>query len=158
MGGKCSGTCTATNCDRPVKARKLCSLHYDRLMFGRPMDAPVGYQRLNAQGWIMAEYRWISLGDGVEMLEHRYVMEQHLGRKLTTDECVHHKDGDKLNNRLDNLEVIDRALHTSLHRPRRQPCRICGADDPHQSKGLCAKHEIQRRRNEKKRARQTASV
>jgi HNH endonuclease len=151
MGGKCVGFCTIDGCDRPVKARKLCSLHYERWKFNRPMLAPRGYQSLNKQGWIMQGYRWISIGNGIEVLEHRYRMELHLGRKLAVDECVHHKDGNKLNNALNNLEVIDRAAHTSLHRPKRQPCRICGADDPHQSHGLCAKHWLKQQYWERKR-------
>lgn len=39
------------------------------------------------------------------MLEHRYVMEQMLGRKLLRTENIHHKDGNKQNNHPDNLEL-----------------------------------------------------
>lgn len=37
--------------------------------------------------------------------EHRLVMEQSLGRLMTRREVVHHKDGDRANNHLHNLEL-----------------------------------------------------
>lgn len=41
-----------------------------------------------------------------EILEHRYIMEQHIGRKLTLDETVHHINGDRFNNDISNLELF----------------------------------------------------
>lgn len=48
--------------------------------------------------------------------EHRYIMEQYLGRKLNVDEIVHHIDGNKLNNKISNLEIMTRSEHSRLHR------------------------------------------
>ena len=42
-------------------------------------------------------------------------MESILGRKLSKDEIVHHKDGNKLNNNPDNLVVMSKKEHTLLH-------------------------------------------
>lgn len=53
--------------------------------------------------------------DGERIDEHRYIMEQFLGRKLDRYEVVHHKNGDKRDNRIENLEVMPLAEHTRKH-------------------------------------------
>ena len=47
---------------------------------------------------------------------HRIVMENHLNRLLTDDEIVHHINHDKLDNRIENLDVMSRTEHVSLHK------------------------------------------
>lgn len=49
------------------------------------------------------------------MYTHRYIMEQYLGRKLKYNEQVHHKDGDRKNNDIFNLELVTIQEHTRLH-------------------------------------------
>ena len=53
--------------------------------------------------------------DGIKYDYHRWLMEQTIGRKLNSDEFVHHIDGNKLNNDINNLEIISRSDHGRLH-------------------------------------------
>jgi hypothetical protein len=55
------------------------------------------------------------LPDGRKVLEHRHVVEQRIGRPLLAGEHIHHRNGDKADNRDENLAVLTNREHRLLH-------------------------------------------
>lgn len=54
--------------------------------------------------------------NGKNIKEHRYIVEQFIGKKLCEKEIIHHINGDKKDNRIENLYICsDRAEHTKIH-------------------------------------------
>ena len=66
------------------------------------------------QGWLDKGRVKIKTA-GKNTLLHRYIMEQHLGRKLDPKEVVHHVNGDPQDNRIENLCVISPSIHSVHH-------------------------------------------
>lgn len=60
-------------------------------------------------------YSLIRISKGYYRREHRVIMEEHLGRKLTPEEMIHHINGIKTDNRIENLQILTKSEHAKLH-------------------------------------------
>jgi hypothetical protein len=92
--------CRIDDCGRKVMGRKMCSMHWAR--WKRHGDPTFVTQRTNnpsPDGYIRI------MVNQKGMVQHRYIMEQHLGRPLLKEENVHHINGNRSDNRIENLEL-----------------------------------------------------
>lgn len=95
---------------------------------------------MNGKGYIEGRV-WIE-GKQVRVKQHRWVMEQHLGRPLASNEDVHHRDGDKQNNSIENLELVTHGDHsriTNSDRTYRRGYRLDLSDDDRRARSRRAK-------------------
>ena len=80
--------------------------------------------------------------NGKERPVHILLMEEILGRPLKENEVVHHINGDKRDNRPENLQVLDRRKHTSLHK---QGITVSGASLEKMRAAQAGKQSTQRK-------------
>ena len=69
-----------------------------------------GGRSINSSGYVIVHRQ-----DGCHELEHRIVMAKYIGRALTDEEVVHHINGDKTNNRIENLRLYPGHREHMLH-------------------------------------------
>lgn len=100
-------------CQRPVTRAisQFSKTTFCSLSCRRAYSVDRGTRQLNSNGYVVifVGKNYPGAGKQGHVLEHRKVMQDFLGRPLTADENVHHINGDRADNRLENLELWSRS-------------------------------------------------
>lgn len=107
-------SCSINKCNNKHLASGYCNKHYRK--YKKYGDPNYRVRRSPGEGTYQAGYKIITV-NGKQIKEHRLIAEEHLGRKLKPfpKEVVHHINGNKLDNRIENLEIIEQSSHVRKH-------------------------------------------
>jgi hypothetical protein len=103
--------CTIGKCRKKHTARGMCQMHYRRWkIYGNPQIVNSTQYRTTDDGYIALQIPNHPLANKKgSVYEHRLVMSEHIGRLLLPYESVHHKNGNRKDNRIKNLELWSKA-------------------------------------------------
>lgn len=105
-------TCSVADCLNLRVSHSLCPKHRYRMKRYGSLDLPPRptTRYVSARGYVMVYAPRHPMANSAQVVfEHRLVMSQHIGRNLLPHENVHHINGDKLDNRIENLELWTRS-------------------------------------------------
>ena len=106
----------------PIYGSKFCAeaLNRSENAINKKMNLQINWKHyyINANGYLVnCEDR------NNPYLVHRKIMEDYIGRKLKNNEIVHHKDMNKLNNDISNLQIVSRSEHAKIHQDYLKKCQ-----------------------------------
>jgi len=120
--------CTVRGCEKEEKAKGYCDKHYQ--VWFRNGVPETEKTRNRGKGFVNSYgYKILCINGKAGIREHRYFMEQYLGRELTRTEVIHHINGVKTDNRIENLKICSNSEHGTEHARiyiEEKKCTNCG--------------------------------
>lgn len=101
-------TCSINGCGAKHVGLGYCGKHYYRFKNNGDANTVVneyGSRKINDAGYVILGKLHPDNPTGNKIAEHRLIMQLHLGRELYECETVHHKNGNREDNRIENLEL-----------------------------------------------------
>jgi len=135
--------CKIADCENlPKKRSTICSAHLERKRVFGSFQETQPIKRHQGQCWLGKNGYYFAWKNGKRVYLHRWLMEQKLGRPLNPGEVVHHKNQDRVDNRLRNLMLVNsNGQHLqNHHRKWPRKCRVPNCLNKYHEAGFCSTH------------------